>query len=78
MRKIGQHLNIVACYGFMIITFPNNMISLVMEKCVGTLYDLVPKDMFLARKLRLYEVSRIMKQLLEGLAYLHDRDIVHR
>ncbi len=62
---------------------PRKMFCIVMEKCVGTLLDLVPQGRGLQngepywRKLKLYEVSRMMKQLLGGLAYLHENDIIH-
>ena len=48
---------------------------LVTELCNGTLHDLViEKSLLLADA----EMVKILYQIVEGLAYLHDKTIVHR
>ncbi len=64
-----RHNNIVTYYGS--VTCP---MSVIMEVCQGTCSDLISAK----RMLNLDEVSHILFQILQGIVYMHGKEIVHR
>ncbi len=68
-----KHDNIVTYFCKCELASNPGMTGIVMELCQGSLDDL-----FGAKLLKLPEVSRIFKQVIGGVAYLHSKDVIHR
>ncbi len=70
-----NHKNVVKCFGHFPMSGENqgNNVQIVMELCHGTLKDLIN-----TKKLKAYELSRIMKQILEGIDHIHNNGVIHR
>ncbi len=71
----SNHKNVVKCFGHFPMSGENrgNNVQIVMELCHGTL-----KDLTSAKKLKDYELSRLMKQMLEGIDHMHENGVIHR
>ncbi len=65
-----KHENIVSYFGTCNLS---SKMGIVMELCQGSLVDLLDD-----RTLKLYEVSRVCKQVISGVAYLHSKNVIHR
>ncbi len=70
-----NHKNVVKCFGHFPMSGENqgNNVQIVMELCHGTL-----KDLITAKRLKDYELSRLMKQMLEGIDHIHENGVIHR
>ncbi len=80
-----NHKNVVKCFGHFTIadaskdefgvteTVNSHIVAIVMELCHGTL-----KDLLAVKTLKDYELSRLMKQILEGIDHVHENGIIHR
>ncbi len=70
-----NHKNVVKCFGHFPMSDENqgNNVLIVMELCHGTL-----KDLMMSKTLEDYEISRLMKQILEGIDHIHKNGVIHR
>ncbi len=70
-----DHKNVVNCFGHFSVPgiHRGDLGVILMELCQGSLQELINR-----KRLRDYEVSRIMKQVLHGVAHMHDNGIIHR
>ncbi len=80
-----NHKNVVKCFGHFSIsddnigefgiieTIKGHFVGTVMELCHGTL-----KDLITVKTLKDYELSRLMKQMLEGIDHIHENGVIHR
>ncbi len=67
----SDHDNIVKYYGWF--SIDNETTGLVMEACHGSLKDVVKK-----RDFAVDDVKILVKQILYGLAYIHNNGCIHR
>ncbi len=77
MRML-RHENVVEFFGYFYLS--SMKIGIIMELAHGTLSTLLNWNSSYStkRRLRLYETRRLMRQLLEGIQYLHGVNLVHR
>ncbi len=70
-----NHKHVVKCFCHFCTpgSLNSDLGAIVMELCKGSLNDLTS-----CKTLRDYELSRLMKQILEGIDHVHERGIIHR
>lgn len=75
LLKELKHDNIVALYD---VLFEPPKMTLIFEYCECDLKKYMNKNRGKSNAVPKVEIEQIMKQLLEGLNYMHSRDVVHR
>ncbi len=75
--KTMSHPNVVRLLGLKEVpatTYNSGKVRIVMELCQGDLKKLLRRK----KKLDREEVAYLVKQILEGLVYLHENGVIHR